>query len=127
MPVKIKTQLIKTLILPVIDYPPIPTHALSNNQLGILQRVQNKALRYAYNQRYPYTHTTEELHALSNIEPVNIRLHNKAIQIWEKIQTLQIPHYTTLTQNMENITRYNTYFPSSINKLNGPPPEPLYH
>lgn len=83
MPTEIKTHLIKTLIIPAIDYPPVPIDALSNNQLGILQRIQ-KALRFAFNQRYPYTLTTEQLHELAKIEPVNIRLYNKAVQTWEK-------------------------------------------
>ena len=33
MPVKIKTHLIKALILPILDYPPIPTHTMSNTQI----------------------------------------------------------------------------------------------
>lgn len=41
MPTEIKIHLIKTLIIPDIDYPPVPIHALSVDQLGILQRVQN--------------------------------------------------------------------------------------
>ena len=53
MPIKIKTHLIKALILPILDYPPIPTHTLSKTQISKLQIIQNKALRYATNQRYP--------------------------------------------------------------------------
>ena len=61
-PVKIKLHLVKTLILPILYYPPIPTHTLSMTQIKKIQKVQNKALRYAYNERYPYTRTVKEMH-----------------------------------------------------------------
>lgn len=127
MSIKIKVHLIKTLIIPVLDYPPIPTHALSKSQISILQKIQNKALRYAYNQRHPYTMNTMQLHEAANIEPINIRLHYRAAKIWDTIQTQQIPLYTQLTENMGNIQHYNRHFPSSLNTLNNPPPEPCYH
>lgn len=37
MPTKIKTHLVKALILPILDYPPVPIHALSNTQISTLQ------------------------------------------------------------------------------------------
>ncbi len=60
MPTKIKTHLVKTLTLPILDYPPIPIHALSKTQILKLQRVQNRAMRFATNQRYHYTLNTEK-------------------------------------------------------------------
>lgn len=126
MPTKIKVHLVKTLILPVLDYPPIPIHAMSQNQISQLQRTQNKALRFAYSQRYPYTLTTEQLHQQAKVHPINIRLHNSAAKIWNSIAAQQIPLYTQLTQNREHIENYHKHFPSSLNKITNPP-LPVYH
>ena len=81
MPTNIKLHLIKTLILPILDYPPIPTHNLSKTQISKLQTTQNKALRYATNQRHPYTLNTEDIHNITQTLPINIRLHQKARDI----------------------------------------------
>lgn len=61
MPINI-THLVKALVLPVIDYPPTPTHTLSNAQLKSLRKIQNKALTFATNQRYHYILNTEQIH-----------------------------------------------------------------
>ena len=126
MPVKIKTHLIKTLVFPVLDYPPIPTHTLSKTQISKLQKVQNQALRFATNQRYPYTMNTIEIHTYTKTEPINIRLHNRAKKIWQRLENIQHPIYTTLTEKQENITRYNRNFPSSLNVINNEP-QANYH
>ena len=123
---KIKTHLLKTLTLPIIDYPPIPTHALSNTQISRLQKIQNKALRFATGQRYPYTLNTEEIHTITKTLPVNIRLHHSALKIWQRLEDLQHPIYTTLLANTENITRYNSRFPSSLNTIHNMP-QPRFH
>ncbi|CAL4091108.1 unnamed protein product, partial [Meganyctiphanes norvegica] len=49
----LKLRLYKTLILPIILYPVIPIHACSNSQLKKLQIVQNNAVRWICNDRYP--------------------------------------------------------------------------
>ena len=69
MPTKIKTHLIKALVLPILDYPPIPTHTMSKTQITKLQKVQNKALRFATNQRHPYTMNTIQIHEHTNTTP----------------------------------------------------------
>ena len=126
MPTNIKTHLVKALILPVLDYPPIPTHSLSKSQLSRLQKVQNKALRFATNQRYPYTMTTIEIHNITKTNPLNIRLYNRALRIWRKLESLDHPLLANLKEKQENIRRYNIHFPSSLSILDNPP-EPQFH
>ena len=63
LPEKIKIHLVKALVIPILQYPPIPLHTMSRRQISFLQKVHNKALRFATNQRYPYTMTTEEINA----------------------------------------------------------------
>ncbi len=78
MPNKIKIHLVKALVLPILDYSPIPAHSLSKIQINKLRKVQNKALRFATNQRYPYTLNTIEIHEITNTLSLNIRLHERA-------------------------------------------------
>ena len=69
---KTRVHLYKQLVLPIMEYPPVPTHALSKSRLATLQRVQNRALRQAYNDTvYSPNHTTEELHRRAKLSPTN--------------------------------------------------------
>lgn len=126
MPTKIKKDLVKTLILRILGYPRIPTHALTKPQLGKLKIVQNKALRFAANQRYPYTLNTEQIHTITKTLPINVRLHQKAEKIWQKLESLQKGTLTTLRENQRSINHYQKAFPSSLHSLNEPP-APLFH
>lgn len=117
LPQKIKIHLIKSLILPILHYPPIPLHAQSNTQILKLQRVQNAALRFATNERYPYTLNTEEIHLLTNTKTINTYLHEQATKTWSTLQQMQHPSYLQLQRNKRNIIRYHKNFPSSLGKL----------
>ena len=125
MPTKIKTHLIKALVLPILDYPPIPTHTMSKTQISKLQKVQNQALRFATNQKYPYTMNTIQIHEHTNTTPLNIRLHNRAKDIWERLESLDIPAYHKLQENHINITKFHRDYPSSLRACSTPP-TPIY-
>ena len=125
LPEKIKIHLVKTLILPIIDYPPIPIHTMSKKQISKLQKIQNKALRFATNQRYPYTMTTEQIHTHTKTIPLNIRLHYRAQAIWERLEDLNIPAYHTLKDNLHQIDKFHRDYPSSLKSCNTIP-TPIY-
>ena len=125
MPEKIKTHLVKALILPIIEYPPIPLHTMSNNQISKLQKIQNKALRFATNQKYPYTMTTEQIHTHTKTTPLNIRLHYRAQAIWERLEELDLPAYHTLKDNLHQIDKFHRDYPSSL-KSCSTIPTPIY-
>ena len=125
LPTKIKVHLVKAMVIPTLEYPPIPIHSLSKNQIIKLQRTQNKALRWATEQRHPYTLSTVDIHELTNTPPTNIRLHKQAEEIWNKLRQDQNEIYTQLTLNTENITKYNMHFPSSLTRIHTPP-NPIY-
>lgn len=125
LPENIKTHLVKALILPILDFPPIPIHTLSKNQIRRLQKIQNKALRFAINQRYPYTMTTQQIHTHTNTIPLNIRLHNRAKDIWYRIENLDIPIYSELLEHHNNIQRFHRDFQSSLQARNNIP-MPIY-
>ena len=78
LPTNIKTHLIKAYILPIIQYPPIPLVTIKKNNHLKLQRIQNAALRFALNEKYPYTHITEEVHQIANTKCNNINIYNRS-------------------------------------------------
>ena len=79
---KTRVHLYKQLVLPKMEYPPIPTHALSKTRLATLQRIQNRVLRQAYNETsYSPGFTTEELHRKTKLSPIYQRLTHKAENI----------------------------------------------
>ena len=125
LPERIKIHLVKALILPILDYPPIPTHTMSKNQIKKLQKIQNKALRFATNQRYPYTMTTQQIHTRTNTTPINLRLHTRAKEIWNRIESLEIPIYNNIQEQHSNINRYHRDFQSSIQACRNNP-RPIY-
>ena len=55
LPIHIKTHPVKACILPIITYPPYPLNTLSKKSMLSLQKTQNKALRFAFEQKHPYT------------------------------------------------------------------------
>lgn len=77
LPDKIKAHLVKAYITPILTYPAYPLNALSKQSTLKLQTVQNKAIRFAFNDNYPYSHTTRELHNQANIKPININREKK--------------------------------------------------
>ena len=125
MPEKIKIHLVKSLILPIIEYPPIPTHTMSKSQIQKLQKIQNRALRFATNQRYPYTMTTKQIHEHTKTTPINIRLHNRAKKIWDRLEELNLPVYQDVKDRHNEIEKYHRDFPSSIQSCTTIP-TPIY-
>ena len=104
-----KLKLYTTIVRPILEYPPVPLHTASNNQLIQLQVIQNKALRWATNTRYPSRITNEQLHLDNYIQPLNIRLHNRARKIWTKLEALEDPLYARLREEHDDIeTRDDT-------------------
>ena len=76
IPTGIKINLIKAYVLPILRYPIIPLVTSSKKSIKKLQTVQNQALRFAFNERFPYVKNTVTLHEESNIEPLNLHLAN---------------------------------------------------
>ena len=119
---KIKTKLIKTLVLPVLEYPPIPLCCASKTQKLRMQRVLNRGLRFIfYNEAQKFS--IADMHTITNIKPVNISLHQRASDIWEILENIQDGMYRTLR---EDITNAHYWFPRSSTIINTPLPEPVY-
>lgn len=106
------------MVLPTHDYPPVPTHTLSNTQIQSLQRTQNKALSWATEQRYIYTHATRQIHELTDTETINIlvRLHKQDCKIWETLHQQENETCKLLKEKSVSINTYHKHFPSSLEK-----------
>ena len=61
---KTKLLLTKAMVIPILEYPTTPNIALSKYRIKKLQRIQNKALKFAINNNNKNNRaiTTEELH-----------------------------------------------------------------
>ena len=56
-------------------------------------------LRQGYNDTsYPPSFTTEELHRIAKLRPINRRRTHRANKIWEKIHGMKDPIYQDLTR-----------------------------
>ena len=112
-------------MLPILTYPAYSLNSISNTDTLTLQRMQNKALRFATRDENT-TYTTEELHINTNTQPINIKLHNRGQNTKSKlVNTLQDETYIQLTTNNENTNQHN-WFRKPILHISKPPPEPKY-
>ena len=125
MPEKIKFYLVKALVIPALTYPAYPLNALSKTATLKLQKILNKSLRFVYNQRYPYTLNTEELHRLASIQPINITLYNRGRKTMDKLTTtIRDPKYNEIINN--NDQHEHSWFKKSFLKLINAEPPPIY-
>ncbi len=82
---KMKATLIKTLLIPVLEYPLISIFVASQTQKRNMQIVLNKAIRFIHcNEREELN--TKDLHIKYNITPSNISIFHSSKQIWEIIK-----------------------------------------
>ena len=119
---EIKTTLVKTLLLPILEYPPIPLICASKTQQLKMQRVLNKAMRFIFrhdNRQF----SLQQMHEITNIKPINISLHNKAKRIWETLRFTDEETYNTLTANT---SPSHYWFPTSQTVIDSPTPDPIY-
>ena len=126
---KIKTHLVKAFVLPILEYPPIPIHTMSTTQIKRLQKMQNKALRFATNQRHPYTMTNEQIHEYTKTPALNIRVHQQAQKIWQKLHSREDVTLNEIVERQAEIPniRFNYWFKSSLQIINNnEDPAPIY-
>ena len=119
----IKVTLVKTLLIPVLEYPPIPMCSATKTQLLKLQRVQNRALKFINNNDTERIDTIKELHEKYNFLPINISLYNKALKIWQTLEATEEDTYQKLHRQIEG---NHTWFPRTSQIVNINTPEPLY-
>ena len=121
---KTRLHLYKQLVLAIIEYPPVPTHALFKIRITMLQRIQNRAMRQAYDDTsYQPRLTTEKLHKKAKLKPINQRLNQRAINIWNMIQGMRHTILQDLIGREMQITKEYHYFPMARTRLDRPLPK----
>ena len=96
---------------------------LSKNATLKLQRVQNSPLRFAYNEKYPYTYTTMELHRKADLLPININIYHRGRKVMNKLVTsINDTTYNNIIEN--NDTQEHSWFRKSFRTLIGPESTP---
>ena len=101
---KLQVRLYTTLVRTIKEYPPIP-NALASRSLTLkMQRVQNKALKYAVRSTDDWDKNIEQLHTLFGIDAINVRLHHRLTKTWNKVQEIDEALYdATEHANNDNV------------------------
>ncbi len=118
---KMKSILVKTLLVPVLEYPPIPICMASNTQKRKMQIILNKAVRFIHCNESEELNTME-LHQKYNITPLNISTYYKAQRIWATIQASEPEQYEMLVTPRPNT---HTWFPKSSDIVSLEPPQAI--
>ena len=108
---KLKVRLYKALVLPLLTYPVIPINICSRTQIIKLQRVQNNAIRWICNERWPIRCPTEQRHQELKIEKMDLRVRRLAEGVWHKIEEENDLFYRETLQ-IQTPNPHN-WFPSS--------------
>lgn len=111
-----KRKLYLALVRSIIEYPPIPLHAMKKTNIYELQKIQNKALRFIFNIGYPEVISNEELHARAELPTIEELLNERARSIWSKINTHHLYLDLHDIQDREEL-QDNERFPISKLKL----------
>lgn len=125
LPEKIRIHLVKAFITPILQYPPIPLVTTSKTNQEKLQKVLNRAIRFAYDERYPYRRSLQTLYEQANIEPINYTLFERANTIFRKTLELEDPQMNYIRDNYE-IENSHLYFSKTKKTLDRGPPEKRY-
>lgn len=124
LPPKTKKDLYLTYVRPALIYPIIPIHTQSKTQISKLQKIQNKAIRFITGTSRADHITSEFLHQLIELPPINVILHEQANKIWTKIETNIPTLYNSL--NIPPDASEHNRFRSSKRIAEQPTPEPIY-
>ena len=116
-----KTTLVKTLLIPVLEYPTIPICVASLTQKRKLQSILNKAVRFIHCNEEEQLNT-KQLHIKYNISPLNISSYYKAKKTWETIRISENDQYEELVTERNNT---HTWFPKSSIIINMEEPEAI--
>lgn len=113
--INIKLHLVKACVLPVFEKPPYPQNAISRTSLLTLQKIQNKAIRFALEEKYPFTKNTEELHQQANIEALNVKICERAIKTNNSLTN--ILRNTTYIDSIDDVNNKHGWFKKAGNSI----------
>ena len=121
-----KRKLYISLVRSVLTYPIIPLHTVSKTQMLSLQRIQNRATRFITNTSLIDRVSSEHLHDIANLPPINIFLSESAKTLWQRIELTEPDLYHQLTFPHHLVPHQQARFLSSFHAAQQPLPEPIY-
>ena len=121
-----KKLLYTSTVRSALLYPTIPLHTISKSQMIKLQRLQNKGIRFITGNRLIDKIPSQTLHQQTNLDPINIHLHNLANNTWNNIQINNPSIYNSFPIQTNQFHNTKSYFPSSKKIALGHTPIPIY-
>ena len=119
--------LYKTLVRPILEYPPILLIAACNTKHKQLQAQQNKNTRRAFKERPPYFNTIQQLTERASLETLNTRLHRLSNKSWDTLSNID-PHLIEISRELNRLgTRDNRWWPRLSPRIECEPPDPIFH
>ncbi len=112
---KLKLILVKSLLLPILEYPVIPLCTALLTQKRKHQVILNKALRFVNYNKDDRPLTANDLHLNYNTKPYNMAIHSKAKKIWETIRLTEPEHYNKL---IHHFPTSHIWFPKMLTHRN---------
>lgn len=121
---KTKLHLYKALVRPTITYCPLALSLAAKCHLIKLQRIQNRALRLAYNTHWTQFKRSQDLHESAKIPPLNITIHNRLLKQLEKFQLT----HETIIEHINTLPPFRQAYPNKNLLLldSHEPPAPIY-
>ena len=125
--IKSRSNLIKSLVIPVLLYPVAPLNTASLQNIAKIQAVQNRALKFIANVTWQDMWTARRLHDEVKFTPINQVIHNSAKKLWDKIES-GIAADARICNNILGIPyqRPKNLFPSSHMRAQKPVPPPIF-
>lgn len=100
--VDIKIHLVKLMVLPTLDYPPIPKHTKQHTDTKTTENTKQITTVDHKTEIPLYTHTTRQIHELTHTETINIRLYKQTFKIWETLHQQEKETYQVLQEKSKH-------------------------
>lgn len=84
--------------------PPYPLTKLSKISILSLQKIQNNALRFVYDEKHPYTGNSGKLHQTAKFEAVNLKVFERGLHVKNRLlSTITDSTYGKITADNCNV------------------------
>lgn len=119
-----KLYLTKALIIPHLEYPPIPLNTIKKSNQIRLQATLNSAVRWVEGITPPYHTKIKDLHQQWRLDPLNTRNFQQSLKVWDKLRINCPDIMEELTEEREGRAHY--WWPSALIQETDEEPQPLY-
>lgn len=128
LPERTKLYLFKALIRPILEYPAVVLVVASRSAQLELQRTQSNALLWVHGRTQANRRPSNaDLHERYRVLPLNLRLHELALRVWQSLERDQDPNMDTIIAGAAPLAdgEEHPWWPRCRPRALGPPPPPL--